>query len=90
MTVVPLSLQNEVVPALRQCVVSMQASAVKLKLVDALVWLHLPSQPTVTPILLRSAVHVSNPTQSPIAGCVFLLRYLLEHAQFSAGVHCPP
>eukprot|EP00892_Ulva_mutabilis_P007551 jgi/Ulvmu1/5168/UM021_0185.1 len=61
-------LMNEVVPALRQCVVSMHASAVKLKMVEALVWLHLPSQPTITPTLLRSAVHISNPSQSPIAG----------------------
>lgn len=60
--------QNEVVPALRQCVVATQASAVKLKIVDALLWLHLPSQPTVTPVLMRSAVHLCTPSQSPIAG----------------------
>ena len=62
------SVQNEVVPTLRQCVVATQASAVKLKIVDALLWLHLPSQPTVTPVLMRSAVHLCTPSQSPIAG----------------------
>lgn len=62
-------MQNEVVPALRQCVVATQASAVKLKVVDALLWLHLPSQPTVTPMLMRSAVHLCTPSQSPVAGC---------------------
>jgi hypothetical protein len=62
-------MQNEVVPALRQSVVATQASAVKLKIVDALLWLHLPSQPTVTPALMRSAVHLCTPSQSPVAGC---------------------
>lgn len=70
-------MQNEVVPALRQCVVATQASAVKLKIVDALLWLHLPSQPTVTPVLMRSAVHLCTPSQSPVAGCAAPNPYFL-------------
>lgn len=77
-------MQNEVVPALRQCVVATQASAVKLKIVDSLLWLHLPSQPTVTPVLMRSAVHLCTPSQSPIAGCALSPQRLPSCASVSA------
>lgn len=75
-------MQNEVVPALRQCVVATQASAVKLKIVDALLWLHLPSQPTVTPVLMRSAVHLCTPSQSPVAG------YAIPALTFEINMNC--
>jgi hypothetical protein len=52
--------QSRVEPALRRAIESSQAPAVKLRIVEALLWLHLPNQPTVTPALLRSVVHAAS------------------------------
>lgn len=44
---------------MRRALESVQGPALKLPLLEALLWLHLPQQPTVTPDLLSNIVHAS-------------------------------
>ena len=52
-------MQDKVEPALRGALEAATAPATKLRLVEALLWLHLPKQPVVTPALLRGVVHTA-------------------------------
>lgn len=78
-------LQTRVEPALRMAVESRQPPAVKLKILEALLWLHLPQQPTVTPALLQAIVHMPS-ASSLVPGCAVPVR-LVELAGPFKRVH---
>lgn len=62
------NMQARVEPALRIAMESSQSPAVKLRVIEALLWMHLPMQPTLTPNLLRGVVHTAS-AASLVPGC---------------------
>lgn len=84
-------MQNRVAPALRSVLESSMAPAVKTKVLDALLWLHLPGQIAITPHTLFTVVHTTSSAAAPAivgyspwpASDVTAVRFPYQNARFS-------